>query len=232
MQRLFDDIIEIDELIRSHRRTISIMIDRDAKIIVRAPLNLSEKYIKDFINEKKKWINEKRREVLEQKKKRKKRKFVSGEKFLFLGEEYPLYFEKNPKQQFSFSMENKKFIIDEGFKEYAEVLFIQWYKLAAKGIIQEKLNAISGAVGIKYNSMKITSAKKRWGSCSGKKNLNFSYRLILAPEFVVNYVIIHELAHTIEMNHSKKFWKIVESIYPDYKKAEEWLKKNVYTLDF
>jgi predicted metal-dependent hydrolase len=230
MQTLFDDIIEIDELVRSRRRTISIIIDKDAKIIVRAPLKVSEKEIFNFINDKKGWIRKKQAEVMEQKNRRKKKMFLSGEKFLFKGKEYPLVYKKKPVNVFEFDGEN--FIMDTDYKSQAGELFVKWYKKAARQTIQEKLDFFSKETGLTYNSIKINSAKSRWGSCSSKKNLNFSYRLILTPEFVINYVILHELAHTVEMNHSRRFWEIVESIYPDYIKAENWLKSNSYSLDF
>lgn len=77
-----------------------------------------------------------------------------------------------------------------------------------------------------YNAIRITSAKTRWWSCSGKKNLNFSYRLMLLPKDVIDYVIIHELAHLKYMNHSKQFWNHVESMMSDYQEKEKWLKHN------
>ena len=80
--------------------------------------------------------------------------------------------------------------------------------------------------GIEYNNIRITSARTRWGSCSSKKNLSFSYRLIQVPLDVIDYVIIHELAHLKHMNHSKQFWNHVGSMMDDYKEKEEWLKKN------
>ncbi len=82
------------------------------------------------------------------------------------------------------------------------------------------------------NTVRLKYNKSNWGSCSNKKNLNFSTRLLFAPPMVRDYVIIHELAHLIEMNHSKKFWDIVHSIMPNYKTCEEWLDKNGKNCDF
>ena len=81
------------------------------------------------------------------------------------------------------------------------------------------------SVNLKYNS-------SNWGSCSTKGNINLSTRLLFAPDEVIDYVIIHELTHLIEMNHSSKFWKIVKSIMPDYKQKEKWLKVNGGDCDF
>lgn len=81
-------------------------------------------------------------------------------------------------------------------------------------------------VGVTYNRIFIKEQKTRWGSCSSKGNLNFNWRLILAPEEVLNYVVVHELAHRKEMNHSKAFYAIVESVLPDYRQSRKWLREN------
>lgn len=99
-------------------------------------------------------------------------------------------------------------------------------KQKAKNYIFPKVEELAQKFWLKYNSIKITSAKTRWGSCTSKKNLNFSYRLILTTPKVIDYVIVHELAHLKHMNHSKRFWSEVESMMPDYKESEKWLKKH------
>lgn len=100
------------------------------------------------------------------------------------------------------------------------------YKKKAKEYIPSRVKQIALENNFNYNTIKITSAKTRWGSCTSKKNLNFSYRLILVPKKVIDYVIVHELCHLREMNHSKKFWDEVWKIMPDYKKYDRWLKYN------
>lgn len=82
----------------------------------------------------------------------------------------------------------------------------------------------------KVNQVRITSARTRWGSCSGKNNLNFTYRLAMAPLNVIEYVVVHELAHLKHRNHSKAFWNEVGMIKPDYRKDRDWLKKNGFHL--
>lgn len=85
-------------------------------------------------------------------------------------------------------------------------------------------------MGLAYKSLKINNAKTRWGSCGSSGNLNFTWRLIMAPKKVVDYVIVHELAHLKQMNHSPKFWNEVKLIIPDYKNDELWLKRNGHLL--
>lgn len=104
------------------------------------------------------------------------------------------------------------------------VLITGWYRSESKKVILERLKAVSSKFGLSYRSVKITGAKTRWGSCGRKGNLNFSWRLVAAPPEVIDYVIIHELAHTLEPNHSRKFWQTVARFCPDYKEKRVRLK--------
>ncbi|MCL2816165.1 MAG: M48 family metallopeptidase [Oscillospiraceae bacterium] len=90
---------------------------------------------------------------------------------------------------------------------------------------QNKVGKYAGFMNVKPAAVKITSAKTRWGSCSGRDNLNFSWRLVMADENVIDYVVVHELSHIKEHNHSPHFWKIVENVLPDYKERQNKLKQ-------
>ncbi len=105
---------------------------------------------------------------------------------------------------------------------------ISEYKKQAKQYIIPRVALLANKYGFQYNCIKITSAKSRWGSCTSAKNLNFSYRLVLTPPEVIDYVIIHELCHLRYMDHSKNFWNEIKSIMPEYKIHDDWLKKNAY----
>jgi len=102
-------------------------------------------------------------------------------------------------------------------------------KLFYAQFVQRVLELNQLHFGKKINSIKLKYNKSNWGSCSAKQNLNFSIRLLFAPKEVIDYVIIHELAHLIEMSHSQRFWRIVESKDPDYKLSEKWLRDNDHT---
>jgi hypothetical protein len=227
---LFGDIIEIDELVRSRRRTISIIIENDARIIVRAPNNAPMSDILDFVRSKKTWIINKQTEIRESLKKNKTKLFLTGEKFLYKGNEYPLQFQ--PNLDFAFKFDGEKFVASIEIKDNIKQIFEKWYKLVAKSYLGNRTEELSEQTGLKISTVKINSAKRRWGSCSGKKTINYTWRLILTPEFVIDYIIIHELAHTVEMNHSPNFWNIVSKHCPDYRKAEKWLKNNSNSVHF
>lgn len=91
-------------------------------------------------------------------------------------------------------------------------------------VIPEKTRYYAESMNVQYGRITIRNQKTRWGSCSGKRNLNFNCLLMLAPDEVIDYVVVHELCHLIEMNHSKAFWGEVERVMPDYKKRRQWLK--------
>ena len=88
---------------------------------------------------------------------------------------------------------------------------------AAKKMIPERVRFYADIMGVTYGRISIREQKTRWGSCSSKGNLNFNWKLVLMPEGALDYVVVHELAHRKEMNHSKAFWKIVEEVLPDYR---------------
>jgi len=117
------------------------------------------------------------------------------------------------------------FASEERPRAYKPVL-VNWLKNEARKVIANRADKICEMYGFKYNRIAIKDPSTIWGSCSSKKNLNFSWRLILAPQEVLDYVIIHELAHTKQMNHSKAFWSLVEECMPDYPKHRMWLKTN------
>jgi len=113
---------------------------------------------------------------------------------------------------------------NEDGKNHAEILE-DWLKKIAKEYIVQRTGELANQLGFKFNKIRIKGQKTRWGSCSSKKNLNFNWKLILTSKVCVDYVIIHELAHTKEMNHSKNFWDLVEQCMSDYKVHRKTLKK-------
>ena len=100
----------------------------------------------------------------------------------------------------------------------------KWYVQRAKDIISDRVHVHAENMGLNYNNIRIKTLKSRWGSCSSLRNLNFNWVLIMCPIEIIDYVVIHELAHLVHMNHSAKFWSLVEDYCPDYKSSINWLK--------
>jgi predicted metal-dependent hydrolase len=105
-----------------------------------------------------------------------------------------------------------------------------WYRDQARTILKKHATAQAANMGLSFGALRITGAQKRWGSCSSKGNLNFSFRIVMAPEEVIRYVVLHELCHLVEQNHSRRFWSLIESNMPEYRKHRTWLGDNGYRL--
>lgn len=221
--------MKIDKLVRSTRKTVAILVHPDGQVTVRAPRQAPMAQIQAFVDSKAEWI-EKKREIARQKRASKPgpRKFKAGERFLFLGNEFPLVVcEEKGKP---LTLEGDRFVLRPNPRHSPSEIFYMWYELEAHTIIKQRVEALAAKFGLSYSKIRITSARTRWGSCSSNSTLSFTWRLIMAPPDVIDYVVIHELAHLIEANHSKRFWDHVAAMDPDYAKHVKWLKENGHKL--
>lgn len=153
--------------------------------------------------------------------------FSEGDLYYFLGDQYSLTLVDRSRPPLKLE---KNFQLSKKRLPQAKKVFTDWYKKQARVVLEERVAHFSGLHNFQPKSIKITSAQKRWGSCTSKGNLNFSWRLVLAPMEVVDYVVVHELAHLNQPNHSKKFWDLVLKILPDYKKQRKWLRDHDHQL--
>ena len=220
--------IEIEKIIRTKRRkNITLQITDNATLIVKAPYRTDNKTIEKIVYKHKNWIIRKKREIEEKIAKSPPKQFINNEKFLYLGTFYKLNIVDNQKKPLKF---NNGFYISKNVLPQAKEVFISWYKKKAYEKISEKIEWYVQKYGFEYRKIGITNAKHRWGSCSFFGNLNFPWRLIMAPISVIDYVIVHELTHLEIKNHSKAFWDKVELLMPEYKKQVDWLRENGYLL--
>jgi len=222
--------IEIAELRKSNRKSIALMINKDAEVILKVPFFLAQQDIERFVISKISWIYEKVNLVKQKSEKRIIFSLDEGSELPILG--------KNYKIQFSYSHTSRILIIDDkivvatDLVKYINKNLALFYTYQAKKILSEKVKFWAAKSGLIPKRIKINSARKRWGSCSSKGTLNFTWRLILAPEDVVDYIVVHELSHIKHHDHSRNFWNTVNEIYPQYKIQEKWLNENSYILDF
>ncbi len=151
------------------------------------------------------------------------KQYIDGEKFLFLGSYFDLKLVGLQKPSLHF---DNGFTLSRAAQTKGEQVFTRWYKERALEIIAERVKQYAQQYNFIPKQVKISSAKTRWGSCGPNGTLNFTWRLVMAPLDVIDYVVVHELAHLRVKDHSSKFWKVVESIYPEYKKQRKWLREN------
>ena len=168
-------------IIRSRRKTISLEITDHLEVLVRAPYQVSDTYIQNFVKEKSDWITA----HLEKMQKRQDQKDAADK----------------------ISMEEIESLADRALKE-----------------IPARTAFFAKKIGVTYGKITIRNQRTRWGSCSSQGNLNFNCLLMLTPPEVRDYVIVHELCHRKEMNHSPRFWAEVEKVLPDYRAQKQWLK--------
>ena len=217
----------VDEIIRARRKTISIQIHADGKVIVRAPLRAPMRDITAFVESKSAWINEKRALMLQRAASKPVRQFTSGEKFWFLGAQIPLRVVE--KQRVTLVLKDE-FLLASQAQDRAPEIFEAWYKVHALKVISERVLVLAAQHGYQFEKIRITSARTRWGSCSSRGTLSFTWRLVMAPLEAVDYVVIHELTHLKIKNHSPVLWAEVARLMPSYKRGHDWLKKNGHLL--
>ncbi len=217
-----DAVLNPYKLIRSKRRTIALMIGSDATLVVRAPAHIPLDTIEQFIGKNTGWI-QRAFARLQRRPRFKQKEFVSGEEFLFLGRPYSLEVQNDVQEPLDL---RDGFILDEKQRSRGRELFVAWYKKEAEKIVAARVAWWARRFGLAYASVNITRANRRWGSCAPNDRLNFSWRLVMAPVAVIDYVVVHELAHIIHKDHSRRFWNKVKMMYPDYKNAQSWLREN------
>ena len=211
------------KIIRSKRRTLSISINDNAELIVRAPHKLSIDKIHDFIIEKEKWINKQKKII-----NNRLSDHLDNDMALYLGSLFPI--KKAQSQPNKLTFNGDEFLSSSSEQKIISLSLKKWYKNKFKEVAIPRLNYFADKYNIAVNQVRIKEQKTMWGSCSSRNNINLNYLLIMAPMDVIDYVIIHELAHTIHKNHSANFWKTVESMMPNFKEGKSWLKEFGYKL--
>lgn len=212
------------------RRKLSITVERDRSVIVHAPQGLSEEKIRQVVEAKRQWIYEKigHPQKYHDLPHPPGKELVSGESALYLGRQYRIEMVKTGLSEIQFAQ--RFFIPATQGKERKEVLR-EWYISKAKEKIIPRVKHHAHELGVIFNKVKIVDNRYRWGSCTMNNNINFNWRLIKAPMFVIDYIIVHELAHLIETNHTHKFRNIVRAQSPTMEKAKAWLKENGQLLE-
>jgi len=212
------------QLERRARRTVGLKITADG-LVVHAPKYILEFQLKKLIQEKSNWIISKL--------KARKNNHIppiiwqDGETLQLLGNAINLNVVQDTKnKQAQFNHDSLTITSPQADDEAViKHKVIQWYKKQAEIDFGRRLAILAAKLGVSTPPLKLSSAQSRWGSCSSRGDIRLNWRLLQAPPHIINYVVCHELAHLKEMNHSAKFWAVVESIYPDYKLAEKELKQ-------
>ncbi|MBM7556774.1 M48 family metallopeptidase [Halanaerobacter jeridensis] len=228
------------QVVRSNRKTVGLEVSIEDGVKIRAPKRLSQAEIESIVEKKAEWILKKQNKLSDVKPAPNPKEFLSGEKLPYLGRRYRIKLQEsdNVKQvkvklyQGKFWLMISKSVAEaDDRRELIREEVIQWYRSHADAKIKERVKKYQQQIGEEPNAIKVKKQKKRWGSCSSKRNLNFNWKLIMAPMSVIDYLVVHELAHLKYPNHSKEFWQLVEAVIPNYEEKQEWLRINGRRLD-
>ena len=221
------------EIIRSSKRKTSAIKIQKGQVYIMVPKGLSRAAIESLVIHKTRWITEKlthQQSLLALPAKA----FISGERYAYLGEEYVLSIIigltpmiKLDQDQLIVSVRDQSVASSAIIK----ALLINWYKQQAVVALKLKMQHYASIIGVQPASITIKTYKARWGSCSLSGALQFNWKLMMAPQSVVDYVVIHELCHLLHHNHSPAFWAAVSQYCPDYRTHSVWLKKHGARLE-
>ena len=128
------------------------------------------------------------------------------------------------------SFKKDRFLLRADSRSRANTLFTAWYRRQARVLLEKRVPELASHYNLTYSRVRISSARTRWASCSSNGTLSFTWRLVMAPQPVIDYIIIHELAHLLERNHSSRYWATVQAMLPDYRRYVKWLKQNGHLL--
>ena len=224
------------QLIRSARRkTLGLQV-KSGQVIVRAPTYLAQSYIDDFIQSKSTWLSSK---VAEHNSRSAVTlmNFTHGSFIWFHGETKPLIVDFQSKPQVLNFDDKIKVVLSQRSRDVVDTTLQlnklaikvkkqleQWFKQQAHEYISVRLAVLSEETQLFAQSFNIRQYQARWGSCNSRGELSFNYLLMMTPQWVIDYVIVHELCHLVHMNHSAKFWQLVAQHFPRYREARTWLK--------
>jgi hypothetical protein len=212
-------MIEPKSIIRTNRKSLSLTINEKGELIVHAPKNMPLYEIVDFIHKKESWIEKKCssiNSVLE-----KNQKIISLEEMFFLGKRYKVAETQGVKEPYI----TDQIILISPCKnlQKKQRILKNWYIKSVETILIPRVQKLAEFMKQKYASINVINSKAKWGMCDSKKNLYFNWKLLMLSPQLIDYVIIHELSHLIELNHSPKFWEIVKAVLPNYKHLKDVL---------
>ena len=219
---------------RPRRRTASISVKPDCTVRILVPASLSNAQITELVQQKRRWIQNKLAHFEAISENEKKREYVWGESFTYLGRNYRLKVESGSVK--AVKLVNGRLSVQVPVSvhqrdRYVQAALVEWYRDHALEKLQEKVERYAKVVGVSPSSVNIKTFSGRWGSCSSKGHIQFNWKVIIAPNRIVDYVVVHELCHLHEHNHSPEYWRCVERVLPDYRECREWLKENGDTLE-
>lgn len=221
-------------LVRSERKTADIVIERSGDVIVRAPSEVADEQVREVVASRAMWIYRSLAEWEELNSSRKHRPLVQGQGFPYLGRSYRLKFVadsgaplklKNGRWELS-----ERFLAEQGDASVRKA-FRDYYTIQGQRIYTERVHHFSKLVGVLAGDIFIKELGYHWASCGTAGALNFHWKTLMAPQTVIDYIVVHELCHLRYRDHSDAFWNEVDKVLPCYRERKQWLRTNGAALD-
>ncbi|MHB8743620.1 MAG: M48 family metallopeptidase [Sulfuricaulis sp.] len=222
------------EIVRSRRATADIVIERDGRVLVRAPESIADERIEDLVEAKRYWIYKNLAEWRDLNATRVLREYKNGEGFLYLGRSYRLLLAAD--QEEPLLLKNGRFclrrdLVDQGAIEAAKSAFRDYFVARGTERITQRVNYYAPKVGVAVREIDVRELGNRWASCSPSGALAFHWKCMMASQTIIDYIVVHELCHLHYLDHSDSFWNEVDKAMPDYRERKEWLRVHGAGLD-
>ncbi len=218
----------------SKRKTLAIEVEPSGEVNVIAPRGISEDQIIEKVKTKATWIVQKQYEVRNINVNKVNREAVSGESYLYLGRNYTLQLIVDKQiKDIDVKLFRGKFMVTTYTKDEGKIKLAleKWYRDKSFQKVYERVKYYSHFFNKQPQNIKVKEQKKRWASCTSKDELLFNWRCVMAPAYIIDYIVVHEMCHMYHKDHSKEFWSMVGGIMPDYEVRRIWLRDNGVKLD-
>ncbi|MBU6081294.1 M48 family metallopeptidase [Allobacillus halotolerans] len=216
---------------KQNRKDIKVSVTLVNGVEVYTPKDISDDQLTEILYKKAPWVTQKLQELNEVKTSVQPKEYVSGEKLPYLGRNYRLKVLKQPVQRADFQFKQGRFIArvpeqwnQDQIQHTLEQKLIQWYRLHGHKKILERADYYQDILGVEPNSLQLRTQHKRWGTCTPIGDIYINWRITMAPIWVIDYVVVHELVHLKIPEHNEKFWRLVKATLPHYEEAKEWLR--------
>jgi predicted metal-dependent hydrolase len=221
-------------VLRSRRKTADVVIERDGRVLVRAPEKLTPSEVEGIVESKRYWIHRNLAEWRDLNATRVVREYRNGEGFLYLGRSYRLLLVAD--QDDPLILKGGRFclrrdLIDRGSLDAARAAFFDYYVARGMERIPQRVAYYAPKVGVVPRRVSVREVGTRWASCSRSGTLGFHWKCMMAPSTIVDYIVVHELCHLHHPDHTDAFWNEVDKVMPDYRERKEWLRKNGAAMD-
>lgn len=222
------------DVVRTQRRTADVVIERDGRVLVRAPKSVGKKRIEDIVDRKRVWIYKNLAEWRDLNATRVLREYRNGEGFLYLGRSYRLLLVAD--QEEPLRLKHGRFclrrdLVDQGGILAAQAAFRDYYINQGRERISKRVSYFAPKVGVAAGKIAVRELGHRWASCSPKGNLAFHWKCMMAPRTIIDYIVVHELCHVHHLDHTQAFWNEVDKVMSNYRERKDWLKANGAAMD-